>query len=245
MYKFNIVVEETPRMEFSIEWPDPFPPDVVSFKNTNGILVKVGQYPKARGMPRDDYRYKRPSVYNQKLLPIISSDTPTVGFTRVDITENEFARFLFRVRAIENYSTIAAANTWWAPDGTSVAMCIYTAIGNDVNYWIRSDLLQSDMTVHVEPAPDQEIMDWEEMRHWTLEHYSRAVRRFAGRSLGELKSERIRLDRKLDGLDLTSENRGLRRFAPGSSGLPMWKWQVAFAWINAEINIRTDLNDEL
>ena len=62
----------------------------------------------------------------------------TFGFTKVDINEHDFARFLRKVKAIDNWHTIGKSNQWYEPSGRVVALCIYSG-GVECDYWIRND----------------------------------------------------------------------------------------------------------
>ena len=69
------------------------------------------------------------------------SSTNTFGFTKVTITEHDFAKFLRRHKAIDNVQTVGKSNVWIGPDGRTVALCIYDGVGGMVvSYWVRDDI---------------------------------------------------------------------------------------------------------
>jgi hypothetical protein len=62
------------------------------------------------------------------------------GFTQITIGEHEFARFLRREKAIDNWYSVGNAVNWYGPDGVVVAQCQYDNAAPSCTYWVREDL---------------------------------------------------------------------------------------------------------
>ena len=64
------------------------------------------------------------------------------GYTRANISEWEFARFLKLHNALYTYSSIGPANLWYDKSGVCVALAYYSGLGGmTVAYWIRDNLV--------------------------------------------------------------------------------------------------------
>lgn len=62
------------------------------------------------------------------------------GFLKVDMGEHEFARFLRRNKAVDNWYAQGKSNVWVGPDGQAVAVCIYEG-GLEHSYWVKESLV--------------------------------------------------------------------------------------------------------
>lgn len=64
------------------------------------------------------------------------------GFTkRASMTEHDFAKFLRRHGAIDNWQKVGNSNQWADSSGKVVAVAVYTGRGGmTVTYWTASDL---------------------------------------------------------------------------------------------------------
>jgi phage-related protein len=62
------------------------------------------------------------------------------GFHKVQTTDHQLAAFLRRHGAIDNWHGVSRSNTWHAPDGRAVAVCIYDNAASTYDCWIADGL---------------------------------------------------------------------------------------------------------
>lgn len=62
----------------------------------------------------------------------------TFGFKEIKTTEHDFARYLRKHKAIDNWQTVGSSNVWYGPDGKSVALCLYDNEKSECRYFVKS-----------------------------------------------------------------------------------------------------------
>lgn len=64
----------------------------------------------------------------------------TSGFKQMQTNEHEFARFLRKHKAIDNWHSKGSANYWVDPSGHIIALCLYDNAATTNTYWVRDSL---------------------------------------------------------------------------------------------------------
>lgn len=101
--RISVTVEEEPRLHFTTEIHSyaTFAPDVIRLVNGT-LLIKVHRYDR----PGNEFRYRRPIVHDQKLLPTTARPSPDSTRTPVRLSQDDIWRREGYIRVVDTYRSL-------------------------------------------------------------------------------------------------------------------------------------------